>query len=129
MNVIKRQHLEEIPLPGRIIQKAIGKDSSVISTKMTMGFAHYSAKSGPMEPHRHAEEICYILNAEKAWVRFGPSLDELTFKVELEPGMTVHFLEMEYHVFEYDEDGYVDLIFFYGQVERIRPEEIENDKN
>lgn len=129
MNVIQRQRLEELSLPGRIIQKAIGKDSAVLSGKMTMGFGHYSAKSGSMEPHRHAEEICYILGAEKSWVRFGPSIDDLTNKVDLEQGMTIHFPEMEYHVFEYEGDGYVDLIFFYGQVERIRPEEIENNKN
>ncbi len=126
MNLIKREQLQEIPLPGRVIQKAVGKDSAVTSGKMTMGFAHYSARSGPMEPHRHAEEICYVLAAEKSWVKYGPSLEELSTKVDLEAGMTLHFPEMEYHVFEFAEGGFVDIIFFYGQVDRIRPEEIEN---
>lgn len=125
MNLIIRKQLEAVALPGRVIQKAIGKDSAVLSSKMTMGFGHYSAKSGPMEPHRHAEEICYVLSAEKSWVRFGPSKEQLTEKIDLEPGMTLHFPEMEFHVFEFAEDGHVDLIFFYGQVDRIRPEEME----
>lgn len=124
MRVIIRDRLESLSLPGRVIQKAVGKDSTVQSAKMTMGFGHYSAASGPMEPHQHAEEICYVLSAEKSWVRFGSSKEQLTEKVDLETGMTLHFAEMEFHVFEYADDGHVDLIFFYGQVDRIRPEEI-----
>ena len=48
----------------------------------------------------------------------------------LEPGMTLYFDELEWHVFGYDLGGYVDIIFFYGQVNNIRPEEIyEKNKN
>ncbi|WP_256364494.1 hypothetical protein [Paenibacillus sp. 32O-W] len=38
--------------------------------------------------------------------------------------MILHFPELEWYVFEYDEVGYVDIVFIYGQVTRIRPEEI-----
>lgn len=35
-------------MPGRVIQTAIGKDGFSKSLKMTVGFARYSAESGPM---------------------------------------------------------------------------------
>jgi len=127
VELVRRQSLETIELPGRTIQKAVGGDpeSRFKSGKMTMGFARYSAESGAMEPHHHAEEIVYILGAEDGWVRHGPSPDDLGAPVPLEDGVVLHFPELEWHVFEYGEGGHVDIIFFYGQVENIRPEEIE----
>ncbi len=124
MNLLKRTALEKVCLPGRIIQKAIGKDALCKSAKMTMGFAHYSAESGPMEPHQHAEEIVYIIDAKNGTVKFGSEKDKLGEDIPLESGMTLHFPELEWHVFEYGEGGFVDIIFFYGQVDNIRPEEI-----
>lgn len=111
-------------LPGRCIQKAAGKEAFSDSKKMTMGFARYSSESGPMEPHNHAEEILYIIDARNGWIRYGGGSDELTGKVTLKAGMVLHIPELEWHVFEYGVDGFVDAIFFYGQVDNIRPEEI-----
>ncbi len=125
MDTVSRHELKEHLLPGRIIQKAVGQDAHIASSKMTMGFARYSEASGPMEPHHHAEETVYILDVVDGWVRCGPAKDQLGARMRLEPGMTLHFPELEWHVFEYDESGYVDIIFFYGQVDRIRPEEME----
>lgn len=125
MKIVRREALPEHPLPGRIIQKAVGRDAHSPSTRMTMGFARYSAECGPMEPHHHAEETVYVLESRGGWVRCGPRRDQLGERVRLEGGMTLHFPELEWHVFEYDEAGSVDIIFFYGQVDRIRPEEID----
>lgn len=124
MHIIVRKELEQVVLPGRVLQKVVGKDGRSTSRKMTMGFAHYSAESGPMEPHQHAEEICYIVDANGGWVRFGSSPKHLTTRTALREGMTLHVDELEWHVFEYDTGGFVDIIFFYGQVDNIRPEEI-----
>jgi hypothetical protein len=124
MKVIGRSQVEELKLPGRVIQKVVGKDSLSASSKMTMGFARYSAESGPMEPHRHAEEICYIIAARKARIRYGAAKERLDKLAPLEAGTTLHVDELEWHVFEYDEGGFVDIIFFYGQVDNIRPEEM-----
>lgn len=111
-------------LQGRSIQKAIGKDALSISKKITMGFARYSPELGPMEPHQHAEEVMYILDAELAWVRWGNHRESLKSKMTLEKGMVLHIPELEWHVFECEKDGYIEAIFFYGQVDNIRPEEI-----
>ena len=124
MNVLIRDKMKRERLPGREVQKALGKDAAQISKKMTMGFVRYSAESGPMEPHNHAEEVLYILSSRGGWVRFGQGRDSLGEKVSLEAGMTVHFPELEWHVFGYDEGGAIEAIFFYGQVDNIRPEEI-----
>jgi hypothetical protein len=124
MEYTRRKELKEFNLPGRSIQKAVGEDSFINSNKMTMGFAYYSKECGIMEPHYHAEETVYIIDAKSSWVRYGKKKNTLKEKIYLEPGMTLHFNELEWHVFEFEPDGFVDIIFFYGQVRNIRPEEI-----
>jgi uncharacterized RmlC-like cupin family protein len=127
MEIFNRDDLEKTQLPGRIIQKAIGRDAFSASTEMTMGFAHYSMESGPMEPHHHAEEVIYVLEARDAWVRFGDKIDHLENKKSLVAGDILHFPELEWHVFEYEDEGFLDIIFFYGRVDHIRPEEVAQE--
>ena len=123
VSILTRDVLQRLPLPGRIIQKAVGKDAASLSARMTMGFAHYSAAGGPMRPHHHAEEIVYILEARDGWFRHGPAKDALSTRISLTAGMVLHIPSLEWHVFEYDAGGVIDILFFYGQVENIRPEE------
>ena len=125
MQLIKRDELPKKYLPGRTIQNAVGKDAASLSGRMTMGFAHYSVESGPMEAHHHAEEIVYILESKEGWFRKGDEKDALGEPIKLEAGMILHFPPLEWHVFEFAPGGHVDIIFFYGQVDNIRPEEIE----
>ena len=126
MEIIEREQLERILLPGRAIQTAVGKDAFSKSSRMTMGYARYSAETGPMEPHHHAEEIVYVLSADRGWIRNGPEKDQLGDPIPLQADMTIHIPPLEWHVFEYDEGGHLDILFFYGQVDNIRPEEIES---
>ena len=125
MDTIKKAELREVALPGRLIYKAVGKDGLSKSMKMTAGYGRYSADSGPMETHRHAEELVYIEDVKEGWVLYGDEKDKLNKRVELEKGMFLHFGEMEWHLFDYAEGGYIDILFFYGQVDRIRPEEMD----
>lgn len=126
MQLIKRDDMERLTLPGRTIQKAVGKDGLVRSGKMTVGFATYSPATGPMpEPHQHAEETVYIASAKNGWVRFGPAKDQMGEPVAVETGQILHFPEMEWHIFEFADDGHVDAMFIYGQVDNIRPEEMQ----
>ncbi len=121
MKLIKREHVPKKSLPGRVIQLVVGDEGAVsASDVMTMGFARYSAESGAMAPHRHEEEIVYVLDAQDGWTRYGgvgDEPDELSAPVPLEPGMTLHFPEDEWHVFGFDEDGHVEIIFFYSQAD------------
>jgi mannose-6-phosphate isomerase-like protein (cupin superfamily) len=123
MQIIKSDDMVKEILPGRIIRKCVGKDGVSVSAEMTMGFGEYCEEAGPMAPHRHAEEIVYVLSAQKAWVRYGADADALDKKVTLERGMTLHIPSQEWHVFEYEPRGHLDIIFFYGRTENIRPEE------
>ena len=123
MKILEKENLSEENLPGRTIRKAVGKEGPSVSSKMTVGFARYSAVNGRMQPHQHAEEVCYILDAENGRVRYGPSPDQLSNTVNLSPGMILHVPPMEWHVFEYEEGGFVEILFIYGQVDNIRPEE------
>ena len=123
MKVINRNSLPQVELIGRVIKKAVGKDGFDLSSKMTIGFGRYANEYGNMEPHRHAEEVLYIINAKKSWIRSGSAMDKLGERIPFVPGTLVHFDEMEWHTFEFDDDGFVDLIFIYGQVDNIRPED------
>jgi len=114
MKFFYRDELSKETIPGRIIQKAVGKGGVSSSQKMTVGFARYCTEAGVMEPHHHAEETMYIINAKDGWIRYGPEKDKLDNKINLELGMVLHAPELEWHVFEHDESGYIDIIFIYG---------------
>ncbi len=81
-----------------------------------------------MEPHHHAEETVYIIDARDGWIRRGPSKDNLNEKVPVRAGTILHFDELEWHVFEYGEDGFIDAACIYGQVDNIRPEDIQAER-
>ncbi len=124
MRVLQRNDLHREQLPGRVLQRAIGKNSASTSGKMTVSFCRYAAESGPMEPHHHAEETVYILDAQGGRVRKGPAKDDLNETTALVKGTILHFDELEWHVFEYEEGGFIDAVCIYGQVDNIRPEDI-----
>jgi len=118
MKLVKRDDVYKNPLPGRMLQLVSGGEGAVsASDVITMGFAHYSVESGPMDPHHHVEEVVYILESVDSYVRhggFGEVPNELGERVPLEAGMTLHFPAQEWHVFEYDEGGHLDIIFMYS---------------
>ena len=129
MTVINRSDLEMVQLQGRQIQKAVGRGAFSCSEKMTVGYARYAREYGAMSGHQHAEETLLILDASRGRIRFGPTQATLDEVVNVEPGMVLHIPEGEWHVFEYDEDGFVEVLFIYGQVDNIRPEEAPQSDN
>jgi len=124
MKIIRRSDCQLSELPGRNIWKVVGKESYSESKKISFGFACFSYTIGLPEPHHHAEEICYVLRSEKAFVRFGQASDSLGDLHPLEDGMSLHIPELEWHQFVCEDGGFLEIIFIYGQVENIRPEEI-----
>ena len=128
MDFIRKEQLDTHILPGRYIWKAIGKDSMLKSEGMTIGFARFSAEIGAAETHQHAEESIYVLEAHKANIHWGDTKEELAHHQVLERGMLLRIPAQEWHVFVCGEDGYLDILFFYGQVDNIRPEE-RNERN
>lgn len=123
MESIQTKTLPPHPLPGRVIYRAVGKDSPISSGEMSVSFGTYSEAYGPMAPHRHAEESVYIIRSVKGRVRYGGEPDALEHTLPLEDGMLLHFPESEWHVFEYEPGGHIDAMFIYGTVDNIRPEE------
>ncbi len=115
------------PLPGRGLRRFVGRDSAIPSEEMTVGTALYADEFGPMQPHNHAEETVYVLDADRAWVRWGPRADDLTNRIDLEAGVVINTPALEWHVFEWEPGGHVELLFIYGQVDHIRPEDMEKD--
>jgi hypothetical protein len=123
---IKRVEAKKIKLPGRFVQQIVGEKDIIKSKQMTVGFATFSQEAGPMEPHHHIEETIYIVSANKGIVRYGEEKDKLYNMLELEEGMILHFEELEWHVFEFEENGYVDILFIFGQVGDVRSEKIDS---
>jgi len=39
--------------------------------------------------------------------------------------MTLHFPPLEWYVFEFESGGHVVIVFFYRQVDNMRPEEMK----
>jgi hypothetical protein len=125
MESIRRQDVTVARLPGREIQRVVGKDSALASGRMTVSFARYSDESGPMQPHQHAEETIVVLDARDACVCYGPNPGELPHRIVLDAGTVLHIPELEWHVFVWEAGGYADCVVIYGQVDNIRPEDIE----
>lgn len=125
MESARRAEVPVVRLPGRDIQRIIGKDAVLASGRMTVGTAHYSDGAGPMAPHQHAEECIVVLDALGARVRYGPAPDDLPTVIDLEAGLVLHIPELEWHVFEWDAGGHADCMVIYGQVDNIRPEDMQ----
>ncbi len=125
METARRAEVPVVRLPGRDIQRIIGKEAFLASGRMTVGTARYSDDAGPMAPHQHAEECIVVLEARAARVRYGPTPDDLPTVIDLEAGRVLHIPELEWHVFEWDSGGYADCLVIYGQVDNIRPEDIQ----
>jgi hypothetical protein len=123
MKSIMRDQIPMSILPGRGIQRAIGAEALSPSSRMTVGFARYSEEFGAMSPHRHAEEVVFVVSTKAGWIRAGRLPDALTTRIDLREGMLLHFAEDEWHVFEVGPGGHVDIVFCYGQVDDIRPED------
>jgi hypothetical protein len=127
MRTTRRLDTPVDPLPGRGIRRFVGRNSAIDSEEMTVGTALYADEFGPMEPHNHAEETVYILDADRAWVRWGASPDDLPNRIDLEAGVVINTPSLEWHVFEWEPGGHIELLFIYGQVDNIRPEDMETD--
>ncbi len=123
MDIVEKKDIPRVDLKGRSIRSAVGVESFSHSEKMTVGFALYNELYGKMEPHRHAEEVIYIVDAQKGYIRYGSDQSILDKDVHLKPGMLLHIMENEWHMFDFDEGGFIEVIYIYGQVDNIRPEQ------
>jgi hypothetical protein len=123
MESVHRSRVAVVQLPGRRVQRIVGRDAAIASQRMTVGMARYSDDTGPMAPHRHAEETIVVLDARNARVRFGIGPRDLLETIELKAGLVLHIPAREWHVFEWDAGGLADVVVIYGQVDDIRPED------
>lgn len=123
MKIFNRQEVTVECLPGRDIQRAIGKGSFSESAAMTVGYTTISDHCGPMEPHKHAEETILCLSSSGGKVHWGDSKDDLTEVYEMKPGTVLHIPPEEWHVFSIASGGFLEFIFIYGSTDDVRPED------
>lgn len=121
MDRIQTATLEKTPYTGRNITKIIEKGGVVESKNITMGIAEFSNAIGPMLPHKHGEEGIYVLEAVNCWTRRGDTADTLEERHPVETGMVLRYLEDEWHIFEFEGEGYLRIVFFFGTGSIERP--------
>jgi hypothetical protein len=114
MEHFRRDEVAGNPIPGRVVQRAIGRDGRSPSELLSVGFARFSAAAGVMEPHRHGEEAIYVLDARDGWIEWGPAADELDERCDLEAGMVLHIRPDEWHVFRHADGGFIDILFVFS---------------
>lgn len=125
MEYVHKNSITTEALEGRGIKRIIGKHSHIDSERMTVGYATYSEEYGAMIPHAHAEESIVVTDTKDGYFSWGDDKNKLCNTIKLDVGMVLHIPKNEWHVFHYDADGFVEIIFIYGEVDDCRPE----DKN
>lgn len=125
MNVVNKKNIEIDSLPGRGLRRVIGKNSYYESDKMMVGYAMYCADYGEMQPHAHDEETVIITKVNNGYVSWGKDKNNMQETLGLKEGMILHIPENEWHVFHYDENGSIEIIFIYGKSDNCRPEDKE----
>jgi hypothetical protein len=113
MDHFRRNDVETGVIPGRAVQRAIGREGRSPSELVSVGFARFSAEHGEMPPHCHGEEAMYVLDARDGWVEYGSAEDQLDSRCDLAAGMVLHVTAGEWHVFRHAPDGFVDIVFFF----------------
>jgi hypothetical protein len=114
MQHFRRDDVEPGVVPGRAVQRAIGREGRSHSELVSLGFARFSAAHGEMPPHCHGEEAMYVLDARDGWIEYGPAEDELRGRRALAAGMVLHVAAGEWHVFRHAPDGFVDILFVFS---------------
>jgi mannose-6-phosphate isomerase-like protein (cupin superfamily) len=112
MKVFRRDETPSAAHPGRYIWNAVSADGFSTSQKVKSGIARYAAEYGALEPHVHGEEVCYVISADRGRVRFGESREKMDQVLSLETGMLIHAPAGEWHVFEYDQGGHIEIVYF-----------------
>lgn len=123
MEYVKKSEIEIDALAGRGLLRVIGKQSHFDSDKMSVGYAIYSQVYGLMEPHAHAEETVIITSVKEGSFSWGKTKDDLYNSIKLEEGMILHIPQDEWHVFNYERDGFIEIIFIYGETSNLRADD------
>ena len=107
---------------ARTIYGMIEKGGIFQSPNMMMGFARFDKNLGEMIPHVHPEEGMFVIDCANAFARFGASEDSMGGRTAIKPGMIMWAAEGEWHVFEFGEGGFLDIVFCLPVGEIVRPE-------
>ena len=123
MKFVKKDETVVKHCRARTIYAAIERDGVLSSDNIMMGCARFDKNLGDMIPHSHAEEGMYIIDCAKAYARFGDSAETLGERIPLEAGMIMWAPEGEWHVFEFDDGGFLDIVFCLpSEKDFVRPE-------
>ena len=116
MDIVKRNEIPAKQMLGRVTSAAYGKEGvAAIPSGQFVGWATFSPQYGQMKPHYHEDEIMYIVRAEHAYVRFGPTKDTMCQPVKLCAGDIIRARDGEWHEFCFDDDsGVLDVVAVFG---------------
>ena len=114
MQFFTRTQARVNPCTARTVYPLIKKDEGVMeSENMDVGFARFDKNLGEMEPHVHSEECMYVIDCVHAYARFGESKEKLGERVAIVPGMIMRAAAGEWHAFEFENGGFMDIVWFF----------------
>jgi mannose-6-phosphate isomerase-like protein (cupin superfamily) len=111
MKMIEKEQAVIKHCKARTIYGMIEDGGVIKSDQMTMGIARFDKNLGPMNPHAHAEEGMYVIDCANAYIRCGSSADTLGERELIKPGMIIFVPEGQWHVFEFEDGGFLDTVF------------------
>lgn len=104
---------------GRTVYAVFEEAGKLCSENLVMGFARFDSA---MDPHQHVEECMYVVDCYQAYARCGESKDTLGERHAIQPGMFMWADQDEWHVFEFEDGGFMDIIFCLPRQSFVRPE-------
>lgn len=111
MNMITKEQSLVKHFNARTIYAVIEENGVFQSPGLTMGFARFGKEQGVMTPHIHVEEGMYVIDCANAYARWGDTEQTLGERHPVRPGMIMWAAEGEWHVFEFDDGGFLDIVF------------------
>ena len=119
MQIINRKDIPGKVFPGRTRWPAFGSEEAAFQIDdASVGFARFSLEAGPMEPHKHENEILYVLDCKDAFMLYGDTKD-VQSKQPLQVGDIFRMKEGEWHCFSFEnQEGYLEMITFYATADR-----------
>lgn len=115
MDLARKENLPVIEKTGRKMSRAYGDNALFPDDNISVGFGRLTPVFGQMPPHRHEQEIIYVLEVNNVSLRYGPEWAQMEGSHKLAAGDMMRFAKGECHQFIMEgEDSFLDFMFIFS---------------